>query len=1218
MKKCYLLLSLLWLVQLATAQIVTLSPPTVGPDDPVILRFDATAGNGELAGADKVYLHHGVVISGPDGTEWNYVIGNWGQDDGIGEMSAVPGEPDQWQIEFSPSIREYFGVPAGENIFRIATVFRSADGNVKGTIAPGEYGWGTVASNYDIYVDLNVSNYISIASPLGDQSFLQPGATLSLAANASAEVSSMKIWVDEGSGFTEVASADSGTYLSYDYQPSATGLIQLRFTATIGGEELEVVREHNVIILEPPVIASLPAGAISGINYHDTDDTKVILVLQAPEKEFAYVVGDFTSWNVLAPYQMNRTPDGEYFWLEIGGLTPQQPYVFQYWVDGDVKIGDPYAGQVADPWNDGQIDAVAFPDLPAYELTGNGIATVLQTGQQAFSWDGSEANWERPGIDHLVIYELLVRDFLESHSYSDLQDTLAYIKELGVDAIEIMPFNEFEGNESWGYNPSYYFAPDKYYGNPDQLKSFIQAAHQNGLAVVMDMVMNHAYGQNAMVQLYFDHTAGKPAENNPWFNRDYVGPYQWGYDWDHESAYTQEFLDRLNAYWIEEYHVDGYRFDFTKGFTNYAPGGNIDGFDQSRIDILKRMADEIWAVDPETYIILEHWGPPNEEQQLADYGMKMWRNRSYDFVPATTGAATGNFNNLGIESHVSYFDSHDERRIAEHALTEGLSNGSYNVKDPLVMYERVKMAAAFCFLFPGPKMIWQFDELGYDIDINFNGRVGNKPLPWGPGGLGYYEDSLRQYIYQAYQGILDVRRQIGAANLASAASDHQNFGAARRLSYDLPGGGIDLVAIGNFGLEPATIPPNFSQTGTWYDYFSGESLDVTQVDDPIELKAGEWHLYTTEQLSPGLPGVVEVYDNPVSIEPYPFTKHDEITVTFDATRAWPGDTDGLIDADKVYFHSGVVLSHPDSTNWQNVVGTLTDDGLGLMTEVADNIWQITLIPKDYYGLEEDEEAFKLAMTFRDADNANVGLGFRNSAIYFNIESDRPFVTIEPPAFEIDDEITITFNARRGNRELVDADKVYIHSSVDLSNTTTPQNTAWQHTVGDWGQDNGIGQMTAVPGETDLWEITLVPKDYYGLNTGDIAYWLAAVFRNADGSKKGTGTPGPIENGFIHTNLDFFLQNQLTVAVDEPENDGNLRIFPNPTSGQLELALPGWSGDIAIEVWNPAGQLLNSRRLVLDGSAGQIQELDLQDLPAGLYYLRIAGQDRLIGQAFVKY
>ena len=133
------------------------------------------------------------------------------------------------------------------------------------------------------------------------------------------------------------------------------------------------------------------------------------------------------------------------------------------------------------------------------------------------------------------------------------------------------------------------------------MKAFIEAAHEQGIAVIMDIVLNHAFGQNPMLQLYFD--GSKPTSDNPWFNREYVGQYQWGYDFNHESPYTRNFVDRVTRYWLEQFHFDGFRFGFTKGFTNYAPNGSVDGFDQSRINILKRMGDKIKEYDKDAFII---------------------------------------------------------------------------------------------------------------------------------------------------------------------------------------------------------------------------------------------------------------------------------------------------------------------------------------------------------------------------------------------------------------------------------------------------------------------------------------------------------------------------------------------------------------------------------------------------------------------------------------
>ncbi|MBI1182732.1 DUF4961 domain-containing protein [bacterium] len=1190
-----------------SAQIVSLNPATAGPDDAVTLVFDAAAGNAELQGAEKVYVHHGVVTDKADGTSWQYVKGNWGKDDGVGQMTKVAGEDNKWQISFTPSIREYFGVPAGTNIFRISCVFRSADGSAKATISQGTYGWGSVSANGDIFINLNVGNFISFSSPTTSMAYFNANDKASLSAVASAEVSDMKLWLDDGSGKKMLTSVSSGKTISYDYTVTKTALLAISVTATINGESLSIAKDYNVVVKTPGKKADLPAGVRAGINYDKTDETKATLVLQAPEKSFAYVVGDFTNWQVLDAYQMNQTTDGEYFWLEIRDLSPGKPYVFQYWVDEDVKIGDPYCELVVDPWNDSSIPAEVFPNIPEYNKTEYETASALQTAQAEYQWAASEQSWQRPSGKQMVIYELLVRDFLKSHSYTDLTDTLSYLKRLGVDAVEIMPFNEFEGNSSWGYNPSYYFAPDKYYGTADKLKHFIEKAHEMGIAVIMDMVLNHAYGQNPMVKLYFNKSTGKPAANNPWFNVDAVGPYSWGYDFNHTSDYTKAFVDRVNEHWLKEFHIDGYRFDFTKGFTNNGP--NIDGYDADRIAILKRMSDQIWSVDPKAIVILEHWGGAQEENELGAQGMIMWRNRSYDYVPAAAGNfGNGNFSGMNDTTHVSYFDSHDEQRLAQQILASGVSNVAYSAKNPLVMLERAKLTAAFMLLYPGPKMIWQFDELAYDISIDYNGRIGEKPLPWGSGALGYYEDTLRQYVYKTYQNLLAIRKAIGAQNLQTAETNHQESGALRRLSYHTDN--FDLVLVGNFGVESGSIDPAFTQLGSWYDYFTGEILNITNTNQTIQLQPGEWHVYTTKKLSNGKGKTVAVYANPVSVSPYPFTQNDEITITFDATKAWPNGTNGLVGAQKVYMHSGVVVDNPTGEILSHVVGTLSDDGLGEMTKVGNNLWQITLTPNDYYGLN-DKEAFRIGMYFRDTDNKNVGYGFRNAMVFVEIDSDKPFITVSPAAFMPGDEITITFNARKGNRELVGASSVYMHSSVALTETQQPWIAGWNHAVGNWGADDGLGKMTKVPGEQDLWQITIKPKTYYNLSDGDHVFWLAMVFRNADGSAKGTGTPGPILNGWIHTNLDFFVQNLWDVAA--PEVPGQkMQVYPNPAQEQLYVVAKTNAANQYVEVLDMQGQTL-----IRMNYRGGILPISLQQLQAGMYLLRLVDEQNVSTTTFIK-
>ncbi|MCO6357635.1 T9SS type A sorting domain-containing protein [Roseivirga pacifica] len=865
MRTLFTALLVLCLSFAATAQIVKIEPANATADDEIKLVFDATQGDAGLVGAASVYMHGGVITESPTATGWDdrYVVGNWGADDGIGKMTKVSGETDKWEITLTPSAREYYGVPAGTNVFRLAMVFRNADGSAKGAGTPGTIDGGSVSANGDIFIDLNISNYITINAPTSELLFVEQGGSVTFAAETTDEVSAMSMSLDLGNGFQEVANVNSGTSISYDFYPQEAVQGQMKVNATVAGEDLEVIQNFNIQLRGTAVVAELPAGLKKGINYHE-DLSMVTLVLEAPNKEFAYVVGDMNDWQVNENYLMNQTPDGELFWLTLDGLTENQEYVFQYWVDGTIKVGDPYSDKVADPWNDQYIESSVHNAVPEYSFTDYAIATTFQTGQTPFEWDASEASWERPAKEDLVIYELLVRDFIGTHDYDDLIDTLGYIKGLGVNAIELMPIMEFEGNESWGYNPMYFFAPDKYYGTKDDLKNFIQACHQEGIAVILDMVLNHAFGLNPMVRMYWDDGAGKPSANSPWFNQDPTHPYNVGYDFNHESTYTQAFVDSVNAYWLQEYHFDGYRFDLSKGFTQTNNPNNVGAwgnYDQSRVDILTRMADKLWEVDSEAYVILEHFADASEEAALADEGMLLWRNLVYAYYKALGGQNNESFTGGLAETHVTYMESHDEQRQIFEVMHDGASEGSYNTRSLDVALDRLKMNAAFIYLLPGPKMLWQFGELGYDIDIDQNGRTGNKPLPWGTGGLDYYTDEERAKVLQAFKAIINLRTQnptwFQRENYAADLT-----GDTRKFRVD--NNDTDIVVYGNFGLSEVIENVPFTQTGEWFDYITGESITVDNTSHEVNMLPGEFRIYTSTKVSEGFGDIVNVYSGVVT------------------------------------------------------------------------------------------------------------------------------------------------------------------------------------------------------------------------------------------------------------------------------------------------------------------------------------------------------------------
>ena len=837
---------------------VTIDPYCFGDEDEITIIYDATLGSSGLVGASKVYMHAGVITDSPTGTSWQHVVGNWAKDDGIGEMTRVSGESDKWEITLTP--RTYFEVPSSETIYRLGMVFRNEDGSKE----------GKNDANSDIFITLTqYASSLQITSSI--PSLLDNGDMVTIEA-ATCSSAIFTLFVDD----VQETQVSGTTTFSYNYQvvQSAGSIISFKLMANIDGNV--TTEEFSISVRTPTVSEPRPAGIIDGINY-DADPTKVTFSLLAPLKSSVYVLGDFNNWVLDPNYQMKK--DGEHFWLEISGLTPGKEYVFQYLVDETIRVADPFTDKVSDPYDDKYIDNTTYPNLIAYpEGKTTNRASVLQTDQDPFVW--TNTSFTPAAKEDLVIYELLIRDFDERHSYKAVLERLDYLESLGVNAIEFMPINEFEGNSSWGYNPNFYFAPDKYYGPKNDFKALIDACHNRGIAVIIDLVLNHSFGSSPMVRMYWNSSENRPSADNPWYNEqsNFENPdAQWGYDFNHDSPYTRDFVDSVNTYWMEEYKVDGFRFDFTKGFSNNFKSNSSDSwgsnYDADRIFNLERMTDVIWANNTDAYVIFEHLSENNEETVLANYGIMLWGNMNYDYSEISMGYASGKSISWGYyqtrgwfnNSLVSYMESHDEERQMYKNLTWGNSSGDYDVTLLSTALQRSRAATAFFLTVPGPKMIWMFGEYGYDVSIDEGGRVSEKPIKWD-----YLDEPNRVRLFETYKELIGLRNKYDVFTEGSFAwKPDGNFKSMHIANAD-----TSVVILGNFDVESTEVDPAFQHTGTWYDFFSGSEIEVSDVNAPIALGAGDFHIYTDQRLhTPDIVLGVEnkTFVNALGVYPNPTT-----------------------------------------------------------------------------------------------------------------------------------------------------------------------------------------------------------------------------------------------------------------------------------------------------------------------------------------------------------
>ena len=806
---------------------VTTSPTLPIANDAITVTFDATS-TPLLNYTGTIYAHTGVTVNG---AQWQNVIGDWGINTTQPQLTRDASNPNLYTLQITPDIFTFYGVSSTATITELSFVFRSADGNTK--------------NGPDIFIPIYEAGLnVTFTNPENNTAFnLNENITISAEA---AIASDLELFVNDISQQT----ATNSTTISVPYSLTTTGTQTLKVIATNGAEVTETI--ITVYVKTATQTVTQPTGLKYGINKNP--DNSVTFLFKAPNKTDVIILGDFNNWTIDAAYQLYK--DGDDFWITIPNLDVDIEYAYQYLIDYNIKVADPYSEKILDPQNDQYIKTGNYPNLKDYPTNSTtGFVSTLTINEPEYTWNVD--NFVKPAQDNLIIYELLIRDFTESDSYNEAMTKLDYLENLGINAIHLMPINEFEGADSWGYNPALYMALDKAYGTKNAFKTFVDACHQRGIAVLADVVFNHSFGQSPLLKMYWNSVDNKPAADNPWYNEDHNlvdnTNAHWGYDFNHESPHTKEFFNDVLSYWMNEYKIDGFRFDFTKGFSNtiYTGANNwASAYDQSRIDILKAYADHVWSNNPtnKPYVIFEHLADNSEETVLANYGIMLWGNMNSNYNENTMGwSGSTDISWISYQERgwnnpklVGYMESHDEERLMYKNLEFGNdTNTNYNVKDLNIALARQELAGMFFFTIPGPKLLWQFGELGYEISIDENGRTGRKPINWE-----YFDNANRKQIYNTWATLIEFKKQQPVFN----STDYSLYVENLTKSVVLRDPSMDVIVVGNFDVTSKSIAPQFTETGIWYEYFTGEEKNVANISETLTLDPGEYRMYSTVKL----------------------------------------------------------------------------------------------------------------------------------------------------------------------------------------------------------------------------------------------------------------------------------------------------------------------------------------------------------------------------------
>ncbi|MCF7903335.1 MAG: T9SS type A sorting domain-containing protein, partial [Candidatus Marinimicrobia bacterium] len=561
--------------------------------------------------------------------------------------------------------------------------------------------------------------------------------------------------------------------------------------------------------------AALPPMDYVGV--HDRLDGTVTFALLAPGKRFVSLVGDFNDWDPMAGV-MTYDSVRSIWWTNLA-LDPGT-YEYMYDLDGALRVGDPFA-----------------VDLNWVDANGNehwareNQKSVLELGGESFEW--TDDGFQKPAMEDLVIYELLARDFSSTQDFQGVIDKLDYLQDLGINAIELMPNYEFPGESSWGYNPAFFMAVESSYGTQNKFKELVNEAHNRGIAVLMDLVFNHADGSSPYHQMYGTNYADSPymhAETN-----------DWGFpDFDHGKEGTKLLTSRTVQHWINEFHIDGYRYDHTTGIG----WSGVNDYGVSYFSWAAYQADgevyqiaEHFGADVASLIngtkIRSHWHDAFHDQMKANLRQGSFEGSWYGDMNKTERGisfAADGFSNL--EACVNYLESHDEQRVIWEAQTNGLSYSQ--------AVQKAKLGAEVLFTAAGIPMFYMGAEFGMDTErtIDYN------PLQWN-----YLDDPVNHDIFQHYKRLIWLRNSYPALRSNSINVVAKNNAGKTIVYHRTLDGHPGVVVAVNFSTSPQTLDIQFPHNGTWYEFVQDDTVSIeSEWYGGYTIPASSARIFTSEHL----------------------------------------------------------------------------------------------------------------------------------------------------------------------------------------------------------------------------------------------------------------------------------------------------------------------------------------------------------------------------------
>lgn len=751
-KHLLMFVALVWLSVIGVnAQMFTTSPtPLQQSSQNVKIYFDPSLCDvPALKTATEIYAHIGVTLPDAPST-WTHVIGNWADKDPKKKFTKL--NNGIWELNIG-DINTYFNLSAGTTISKIAIIALNADGTAQ------------TADNFlTVYPEGFFIDFTYSPSNL----VIDKPTTFTFKLSAT-EMSQLSIAVDGN----VIASAADAMTLSKSYTFSTSDKF---YTVTASANNGSETLMEEVTVAYPT--ASQPGdypGGVPKMGAVKQADGSVLFCLAAPQKTSVILVGEWDDYRTLSKNVMKYQDynGNRYFWTKVDGLQNDKYYPYYYLVDGTRKVADPCAKLMLDCYSDKWIPQGIWnepmPQYP-YDKFDDTMLAVYRGDIDDYNWDSATLNFQVPDHKSLTVYEILLRDFTGDGSdqngkqYGTFRTALpkiAYLKSLGVNAVEILPVMEFNGNSSWGYNTNGYMALDKVYGSPKDMRDFVAECHRNGIAVILDIVFNQSDGLMPWYQMY-------DIDSNPFYNKTAPHAYSVLNDFNQGNPVLQDYWHQTLRYWMEAYKVDGFRFDLVKGLGNndsYANAGDAatNAYNANRVARMKEMHDVIVSVKADGIHINELLGTNQEENANAANGEIGWNNLNYTSCQYAIGTAEGNADMKNFYSPnggknfggtLSYAESHDEPRVAWKMKKYGVSAVKYTAATPkAASIRRLGAVAGQMLLSPGAQMIWEFEEVAADYEQGSDLEKLRAIAPmWN-----YFDNDIRGSLAEVYKQLCNLR-----------------------------------------------------------------------------------------------------------------------------------------------------------------------------------------------------------------------------------------------------------------------------------------------------------------------------------------------------------------------------------------------------------------------------------------------------------------------------